>query len=122
MTNHSMLIVEDDPSIVKLIRAFYDMHPYDYDTASSAEEALSIVEKKEFDIFIIDINLGLGMHGVDLAVILRKKFPDSKIFAITGFTYLFDTISPEVAGFDACFSKPEGFADLAARIKEEFEK
>lgn len=112
MTKHSILIVEDDESLLCLAKTVFDLIPCECTAANSAEKALQIIKEKDFTIFILDINLGTGMHGVDLAIILRKKFPTSKIYAITGYSALFAGIKPPIAGFDACFYKPNGLSDL----------
>lgn len=123
MKKHSILVVDDDPSISKMLQAIFDLAGYDCVAVSSAKEALKVSEKKEFTIIILDINLDSDITGVDLAVILRKKFPNSKICALTGYTSLFNTISPAVAGFDKCFYKPDGIYEIinfiGTELKEE---
>ncbi len=122
MIEHSILVVEDDESLLNLAKTVFDLVPYDCVAVSSAEEALQLVKEKIFTIFVLDIYLGPGMHGVDLAVILRKKFPTSKIYAITGYLELFADIDPLVAGFDECFLKPNGVTDLIKRINLDLKK
>jgi len=117
MTEKSILVVEDDESLLSLAKTIFDLVPYECIAVPTAEEALQLIKEKKFTIFVLDIYLGPGMHGVDLAVILRKKFPTSKIYAITGYLELFTDVDPIVAGFDKCFLKPDGISDLIKRIK-----
>lgn len=113
-----VLFVDDEKDITNLYEAVMSLSPYSFKIAQSGYEALSLIETTSFKLFVVDINLGAGMSGVDLGVIFRKKFKDAKIYAMTGYTVLFDTFAPSVAGFDAVLSKPIDYKNLADLIKK----
>ena len=48
-------------------------------------EALEIIQQNEFDIALLDIDLGPGANGIDVAHILAKKHPDIAILFLTKF-------------------------------------
>ena len=52
-------------------------------TAVSADQAVATAEKFDPDIAILDINLGRGLNGVDLAFILSKQFPGIALLLLT---------------------------------------
>ena len=56
---------------------------FDIRTAASAEEATTITRKFDPDIAILDINLGRGMNGIDLAYILSRRHPGIAILVLT---------------------------------------
>lgn len=120
MEEKDVLVVEDNLDLLKILDAFYSLLPYTYEMASSADEAMKILEKTKFKVYVLDINLGSGrMHGVDLSLIVRRRDKKAKIYALTGHWELFDDIDHEVAGFDAVYFKPEQYKDLVARIAED---
>lgn len=69
----NILIIEDEDiqreTLVKIIeRNFFDIRVYQ---SSSIKEAKEIIEKKDIDLFLIDINLGDG-SGLELAKFIRS--------------------------------------------------
>ncbi len=52
--------------------------------AESSEEFLKILEKNQFDVCFVDINLG-GMNGTTMASMLKTKCPDTRIIFATAF-------------------------------------
>lgn len=52
-----VLVVDDDPRIIRFIRASLMAHGYDVLTASNGEEALEVVKMNTPDIMLLDIRL-----------------------------------------------------------------
>ncbi|MCI5122347.1 MAG: response regulator, partial [Candidatus Electrothrix sp. AUS4] len=52
------------------------------DEALNAEAALAKAEQKSYDIFTLDINMP-GMSGLELAPILKEKYPTARIIFLT---------------------------------------
>jgi len=50
--------------------------------AGDAEEALAMVETTAIDMFFIDVNMP-GMSGIELAGILRERFPETPMTMVT---------------------------------------
>lgn len=115
-----ILLVDDNDQIIDLMSAFFDSLGYTYKTALSGEEALKILEDNKFKVIILDINLGYTtLNGVELCILLRNGDKDVKIYALTAYSAIFHDISPEVAGFDKAFFKPEGYRDILEMLKED---
>jgi len=121
MEELDVLFVENEDYIADIYsKLSINTSNYTFKIVSSGEEALILIKDFKFKIFVLDINLGHNkLTGVDLSIKIRKLFPTAKIYAITGFTYLFDTISPSVAGFDAVFSKPDAVLSIVATIEKD---
>lgn len=123
MEEKDILIVEDNLELVELLKAFYSLFPHSYEVIHSSEAALEIIKRRKFKIYVLDINLGSGkMHGVDLAVIIRKQSKEVKIYALTGYLELFNNISPRVAGFDKVYYKPVDYKKLLTQIDTDLRK
>jgi DNA-binding response OmpR family regulator len=63
-----ILVVDDDPSILKLVRANLEARGYQVLTAADGEEAIRMAEKEKPELLILDI----VMPGMDGFVVCRK--------------------------------------------------
>ncbi len=89
-----VLVVEDEPLVRALISSLLEADGFDIKSASNAAEARSVT--KEFDprVAIVDIELGDGPSGIDLAQILRLQFPQ------IGLVFLTHIPEPRVVGVE----------------------
>lgn len=78
-----LLVVEDEPMVAALLKEMLSHEGFDMRTAQSANEAVQITEDFDPDIAILDINLGRGANGIDLAFILNKQNPGIAILLLT---------------------------------------
>lgn len=81
-----LLLVDDEPSILMSLAAVlkYSRPGYSLDTASSAEEALWILESKVVDLLITDLKLP-KMDGLALVQTTLMRNPDTRSILITAF-------------------------------------
>jgi len=86
-----VLLVEDNEENIILTRHFCE-GLCEIDEARDAEAALKKSEEKNYDIILMDINLGPGMDGLNVAKELRKTpaYRKTPIVALTGYTQLKD--------------------------------
>lgn len=103
----SIIYIEDNPVLRKLIKSM--LPDFDVTTVSTAEEALVAIEMNSFGVYLIDINLGTGMNGVDLARKIRTTFPSSDVILVAITAYSLDQLAEAGGGdglFDHYISKP----------------
>ena len=81
----SVLVVDDDPNIVKTYKLVLESVGYRVDTARNGVEAIFKTKKVHHDLIIIDMNLP-DMMGNQLAEKIRDEKPDIKIIMITGYS------------------------------------
>lgn len=89
-----LLIVEDDPLVAGLLRESLIDENFQIEIAHTAADATGIAAKFDPDIAILDINLGRGATGVDLAFILNQQYPGIALLILTQHPDL------RTAGFD----------------------
>lgn len=84
----TILLVEDNDSNIELIRLFL-RDGYALDVAKEGEQALQMVRLKQYDVILMDINLGPGMDGIDAIEGIRKleNYKSTPIIAVTGYTF-----------------------------------
>ena len=90
MTNgngRTVLLVEDDPSVRKLISAMLDSHAYRVLAAGDGAEALATSSLFEGRIDLVITDFGLGeMNGLELADRLSARRPGLRVLIISGYT------------------------------------
>ncbi len=115
MDRSSILIVDDDPEILRFLKTGLAFEGFSVDTAENGAQALEKVRHKEPDVVILDI-LMPGIDGIEVSKRLRQV-SDVPILMLTAK----DTVADRVAGLDAgaddYLAKPFAFEELLARIR-----
>jgi DNA-binding NarL/FixJ family response regulator len=81
--SRKLLLVEDDPLVASLLSEVLEHADFLVKFASSAAEATKIAAKFDPDVAVLDINLGHGASGVELAYVLDQKYPGIAIVFLT---------------------------------------
>jgi CheY-like chemotaxis protein len=116
-----ILVVDDEMPVRDLFKDALSGTGYRVHTAESAEEALAILHKENIDVIFLDLKL-FGMNGIELCWKIRKFKPVSIIYAITGWSTLFEVEECREAGFDDLFTKPIKLDVLLKAVEDAFEK
>ena len=110
-----VLIVDDDLSVRNTMHEYIANAGFSALAASSAEEALELVEKNDFAVVITDIRLP-GMGGLELTKVIKKK-NGADVIVVTGYS---DDYSYEEAiniGASDFVIKPVRLEELLLRLK-----
>jgi putative nucleotidyltransferase with HDIG domain len=78
-----ILVVDDQAPILRFITSALSGHGCATSTASTAEEALVLVARYQFDLVISDIKMP-GLTGLDLLRAVKARQPDTPVVLITG--------------------------------------
>lgn len=82
--NYRILVVDDEPSIRRLLADFFSAQGYSVDYASNGVEALALIEKNVPDGIISDIRMPI-MDGIELFAIIKSHFPEIKHVLMTSY-------------------------------------
>jgi PAS domain S-box-containing protein len=113
-----VLLIEDAPDTLEMLRVVFDSRGYSATTCASAEEALSVAEGQRFDIIVSDIGLP-RIDGYELIERLRR-LPHMRgvpALALTGYASTKDAQAALDAGFDAHVAKPVNPSALAEQME-----
>jgi DNA-binding NtrC family response regulator len=108
-----LLIVDDEVSLLRPLARYFTKLEWQVTTAREAEEAEALVELREFDLVILDIQLSrFGRGGMDLLEQIRASHPQLPVIVLSGFV---DEASSEARrrGASAVLRKPCLLPDLA---------
>jgi DNA-binding response OmpR family regulator len=116
-----ILVVDDETSILSMLKETFSLDGYTVRTAESAEEALKILNKEQFMVMFLDLRLP-GMSGIDLCWKIRERDQISVIYAFTGYSTFYGLVECRAAGFDDLFVKPVETRLLYKAAEDAFEK
>jgi len=111
----TVLIVDDEPSIVELARIYLEQDGFRVETASSGPEGLRAVAEHRPDLVILDVMLP-GLDGFGVCREIRRQ-ADTPILMLTARTEDTDKIVGLELGADDYLTKPFNPRELAARVK-----
>ena len=80
-----VLIVDDEPTVVRLVERILREAGCDTATAFSGPEALTIADQRQFDLLLTDVIMP-EMRGYELAARLQYRQPDLPVLYLTGYS------------------------------------
>jgi len=121
MMTKKVMVVDDEEGIRLLVGETLTKAGFQVITAGSGEEAMEILAKEPVPVIFLDLKLP-GVDGVDLCRQIRQTRPIAIIYAMTGYTSLFELSDCREAGFDDYFTKPLRLPALVAAAQAAYEK
>lgn len=113
-----VMLVDDDVSIYYLIKILLG-DEYEVDCFNTAQSAINAVRENQYNLMLVDINLGSGMSGIDVLQEIRStdKCKIVPVIAITAFAMLGDREEFLNMGFNEYISKPFNKTQLLNTIE-----
>lgn len=114
----NILVAEDNQMNQKLIMKVLNKLGYEADLAADGLEALDLVNKKTFDIILMDVQMP-KMDGLEATQIIKKRFPARPfIIAMTANALQTDLKICMDAGMDDYISKPFKLDDVVNKLEK----
>lgn len=113
--NEKILVVDDEASIVDLIKMELEFEGYEVVTAYDGEEAVEKARSSKPDLIVLDIMLP-KMNGYDVCKTLAPEL-DVPVILLTAKTDIIDKVLGLELGADDYLTKPFDNRELLARIK-----
>ncbi len=112
----SVLVVDDEPSLRKVLRTSLSACGFTVEEARSGEEALGAAQNHAFDLILLDINMP-GIGGVETCRRIRDLTPRAGIVMVTVRDQEDDKVHALEAGADDYVTKPFRLRELIARLR-----
>ena len=112
----TVLIVEDEKSIVDILRFNLEKDDYAVETAYDGETGLRLAVEKNPDLVLLDLMLP-KMNGFDVCRRLREKGSNVPIIILTAREEEGDKVQALELGADDYITKPFSMRELMARVK-----
>ena len=113
----SILIVDDEDRLRLSLSFILQKEKYRVETASSAEEALECLKRREYDLMFLDLGLP-AMSGIDLLTEVHKWLPHMPVLILTAHAALESAIQAVRLGARDYLIKPAEPVEILTRVAE----
>ena len=110
-----ILVVDDEETLVDLVRSYLEREQYEVLTAADGRAALALARSTQPDLVVLDVMLP-GLDGIEVCRQLRQ-FSDAYVIMLTARTEEIDKILGLTVGADDYLTKPFSPRELVARVK-----
>ncbi|MCD4665453.1 MAG: response regulator transcription factor [Bacteroidales bacterium] len=117
----TILIIEDDVSILRGLKDNLTFEGYDVLTSSDGDKGLQMAIENQINMLLLDIMLP-GINGYEVCRRLKKEKPDLPIIMITARGTEIDKITGLDFGADDYITKPFSIPELLARVRAVFRR
>ncbi|MEF8792764.1 sigma-54-dependent transcriptional regulator [Thiohalorhabdus sp.] len=112
--SHTILIVEDERNLRRVMAAWLEGEGFATQTAADAEAAREELRRAPADLVITDHRLGQGPSGLELMHEAKAERPDLPVIIVTAYGNVEHAVEAMKAGADHYLTKPVEEADLVA--------
>lgn len=112
----TLLIVDDEPQIRKLLATGLEGYGHDVITAATGDEALTLIAQRHPDLVVLDISLGSAPDGLEVCRRVRE-WSQVPIIILSARGDEATKVLALDAGADDYLTKPFGMEELRARIQ-----
>jgi DNA-binding response OmpR family regulator len=113
---YKILVLEDDELFASTVEDFLSDEGFEVDIASDGEECLELNFKKNYDLYLLDINVP-KINGLDLLVQLRNSGDNTPSIFLTSYKDKDTLQTAFLNGCDDYLKKPADLDELLLRIK-----
>ena len=112
-----ILVVEDNPLNLKLVRDVLEYQGFEVLTAISGEEGVAVASSSSPDLVLMDLQLpGIGGHEALLRMRSNPRCREIPVVAVTAFAMKHDRDRFLAWGFDGYIEKPISVRDFPGQV------
>ncbi|HKN36037.1 MAG TPA: response regulator [Terriglobales bacterium] len=117
LTKRSILLVDDENSILETLRLVFEREGYEVATAKNSTEAVGLISGNgRFDAVITDLNMEEEDIGLEVARAAMKSKPRPAVVICTGFASMANSRAALEMGVDYMAHKPVELNDLISAL------
>jgi DNA-binding response OmpR family regulator len=115
-TAPTILVIDDEPGVLRPLRAILQRAGYAVTAVDSGEAALEEIVQREFDLALIDLRLK-GIGGIEVLAVLREQSPDTVAIILTAHATLDTAVEALRQGAHDYLLKPCRTEDLLESVR-----
>ena len=112
-----ILVVDDDEPLREMLTRSFEREGHRVTAVADGDAAIAQATERDFDVVLLDVALGPGPAGHDVARALRQRRAVVPIIMLTALDSEADVVQGLEAGADDYVTKPFGLAELRSRIR-----
>ncbi len=121
MFRKKILIIDDNISTLKVVKAILSEEGYTVFTSSNAKDALNIVETEKVNIILLDLKMP-DMDGLNLYNKIREMDKKVIVIIMTAYGTIESAVNAMKLGIEDYIQKPLNYEELKITIEKIFEK
>jgi two-component system NtrC family response regulator len=118
--NANILVVEDDPSLRRIMQLRMDHNGFKVHCADSGEAGLAALDREPFDLVLTDLMLP-GLSGIDVLKHIKTQFPSTTVIVLTAFGTVETAVEAMKAGAFDYLTKPVDNEELLLAVNRALE-
>lgn len=112
-----ILVVDDDAPLREMLTRAFEREGHTITAVGDGQAALDRLSEATFDVILLDVALGAGPSGHDVARRLRARRDVTPVIMLTALDSEADAVQGLESGADDYVTKPFGIAELRSRIR-----
>ncbi len=117
-----LLIVDDEPVILQILRAVFEDEPYELSLAATGREAAAILRDSHVDVLLSDKNLP-DVNGIELLRLAKERDALTEVIIITGYPTLETALTAiEYDVFDYVLKPLNNVFDIRRKVRQALAK
>jgi two-component system response regulator HydG len=118
--DHRILVVDDEASQRELLQVVLSEEGYSLESASSGEEAVQLVEKRFFNLVIMDMKMR-GMGGLEALKKIKEISPAIQVLMVTAYASVDTAVEAMRSGALNYITKPIDLEELKIQVEKTME-
>jgi DNA-binding response OmpR family regulator len=112
----TILVVDDEEALRTVLSSELVNEGYDVNMAADGDDAVRELDKKPYDLVLLDIKMP-RLNGFEVLKHIKENHAKTKVVMLTGFADLKNAIESKKLGADDFVSKPYDLVDLLTTIE-----
>jgi DNA-binding NtrC family response regulator len=115
-----LLLVDDDSDLRGDMAGFFERHEHYVEQCNDGEQALNLVERKAFDIIVLDLRMP-GCSGLDVLKELRARHTECEVVVLSGEATVESAVESMKLGAREFVTKPISLKELDRVVRKAYE-
>jgi DNA-binding NtrC family response regulator len=115
-----LLLVDDDSDLRGDMAGFFERHEHYVEQCNDGEQALNLVERKAFDIIVLDLRMP-GCSGLDVLKELRARHTECEVVVLSGEATVESAVEAMKLGAREFVTKPISLKELDRVVRKAYE-
>lgn len=116
MENLTILVVDDDPVIRRLLEQRLAKQSYVVSVAENGHQAEAALRQQPFDVVLTDLMMPGGIGGIEVLEITKNLYPDTQVVLVTAHSSIDSAVEAMKKGAADYLEKPINFDELFLRL------
>ena len=119
--NKQILVIDDDPTVLELVKLNLTYEGYEVTTADTGEKGLKLAEGNRFDLILTDLHLP-DLDGIEIVKKVKERAPEIEIIMISGLGTITNAVEATKAGAFYFIEKPIESPRLLPLVEKALER